>query len=320
MLSTIAAALALFLAQDPAGAAAMAARGAAQSLTQEETAASLALAFPVPSEDLALAWPADGTPPSMMELVVAYGRLTGQRALLSEDARSYLLQTRVPIDRPTTVKAAEVQGFIEALLAASNFALSVERPTQPRLIRIHALSGFERSIVRNNARIVPATDLALLRRHPAMLFTTVVDLPHTDVRQLSNSLRTMIVDANTMQLLPAGSSNSMLITGFGPQVADLAEHLYAIDAASKDTPRAVVHELVRVKYAVAVELAPLVEGALSRAESQRNGGAPQQAGVAPRPTAQASVIADPRLNALLISSSPEQLTEAKAVIALLDVQ
>ena len=61
---------------------------------------------------------------------------------------------------------------------------------------------------------------------------TVLNLPNTDVRTLSNSLRTMLTDANTQQIIPLGNSNSVLLSGFGSNVAALAKMLQFVDEAS----------------------------------------------------------------------------------------
>lgn len=279
--------------------------------------------FPPSSEDLSLAWPADGAPPSMLEVVVQYGQLTGQRMLLSDEARAILEHTRVPLDRPTVVPAKEVQSVVETLLAATQCALTIEHAEQPRLVQVHSLQTSVRNILRSQARAVAATDTAAMRAHPAMLFTTVVDLPNTDVRQLSNSMRTMITDANTMQMIPAGSSNSMVMTGFGPVLADLIEQVRLVDSASVVAKPEIGFELVRLQHAIATEIASLVDMALSAAESRRTGGATLQAqGQGPVMASKqtASIFPDGRLNALLITGDASEISDAKRVIKLLDVQ
>jgi hypothetical protein len=145
------------------------------------------------------------------------------------------------------------------------------------------------------------------------------------VRQISNSMRTMITDANTMQMLPAGNSTSMVLTGFGPYLAGMVEHLRLIDACSvlpKHSQPTITHEVIALQYAVAADTAALVERALTSAREQRSGiSAPvSQAGNAPMPRPAPSVIADVRLNALLVTCPADELAEARRIIALLDVK
>jgi len=279
--------------------------------------------FPVATGDLVLEWPADGTAPKLHEVVDRYGQLTGQLMVTTQETRTLLQNARLPLDRPTTVPAADVQSFFESVLIASDFVLTIERAEAPRLVQLHSLLTASRNNIRAKAQQVPAKEIELLRRHPAMLFTTVVDLPNLDVRQVSNSLRTMITDANTMQMLPAGNLTSMVLTGFGPQVADLIEHLHLIDAHSVAPKVTITHEVIRLQYAVAADTAPLVERALVSAREQRSGivvgdGPQGQALAMPRPAP--SVVADVRLNALLITCPTAELADARRVIALLDVK
>lgn len=281
--------------------------------------------FPAATGDLVLEWAADGTPPRLAEVADQYGQLTGQMMVVNSETRNLLQGARLPLDRPTTVPAAEVQSFFESILIASDFALTIVRQEEPRLVQIQSLQTASRNTIRATARIVAANDLAVLRRHPSMLFTTVVDLPNTDVRQLSNSLRTMITDANTMQLLPAGNATSLVITGFGPYVADMVDQVRLIDAHSvvpKVPKMTITHEVIRLQYAVAVDTAALVERALVSAREQRSGptaAVPQQGGN-PMPRPAPSVVADVRLNALLVTCPADELADARRVIALLDVQ
>jgi len=292
----------------------VAARGAAPRRAPDDL-------FPVASEDLAIAWPSDGTPPAFLDLVTRYGQLTGQRMLYSAETETYLENARIPLDRPTNVAPVELQGFFESLLFTSDFVLTIERAQHPRLVRVQSLQTAARNQIRSSARYVTTNELELMRAHPALLFTTVIELPNTDVRQVSNSLRTMITDANTMSLLPAGNSNSMVITGFGPLVAGLIEQLKLVDAASVVARPEILHELVRLRHGNAVEVAPLVTAALHSARAQRGEDVQMQnAGGQPQaPRAGASVLADARLNALLVSCVADELEAARQVIALLDV-
>jgi len=294
--------------------------GARQTATKTVVANDL---FPAATGDLLIEWPADGTPPAMDKLAHRYGELTGQLMVTSQETRNLLQNARLPLDRPTTVPAAEVQSFFESVMFASDFVLTIVRAEAPRLVQIDSLQTASRNNIRAGAHVVATPDLPLLRRHPAMLFTTVVDLPNVDVRQLSNSLRTMITDANTMQMLPAGNASSLVLTAFGPQLADWVEYLRLIDASSVVPKVTVTHEVIRLQYAIAADTAALVERALASAREQRSGVAagvlqPTNTPMMPRPAP--SVVADVRLNALLVTCPADELADARRVVALLDVQ
>jgi len=276
--------------------------------------------FAPATEALALAWPVESEGVTVLDVARAYGLATGQRLAIDQQTRQVLGQTPAPLDRATSVPAAEVQGFVEALLRSSSCVMTIDRSSEPRLIGIHSLMTQGRNGIRTRAISVDSARIDVLRRHPAVLFSTVVDLPNVDVRQMANSLRTMITDTSTSQMLPAGSTNSMIIIGFGPTVADRIEELRAIDAASEMAKVRVSHQLVRLQNAEAADIAPLVENALTTSRELRTPRSYGQQGPPQQRAVQVSVLADSRLNGLLVTCRSEDLEEARAVIAQLDVK
>lgn len=188
--------------------------------------------FPVPSEGMVLNAP-DDDPLTLVDLVHAYGEATGQTILYSDEARNFLESSRVNLAGPLEVPAARVQTTFEAILASHDFLLIPLTDQAPRLLEVVSLQTGARNNVRQHAVLVDEEHLAAAAGHPAVLCTTVIDLPNTDVRQLSNSMRTMITDANTQQMLPAGNTNSLVLVGTGTSVADLVRMLRLIDRASE---------------------------------------------------------------------------------------
>ena len=61
---------------------------------------------------------------------------------------------------------------------------------------------------------------------------TEVPLPHLDVRTLANSLRTMFTGVHVLTLVPVPDASSIVVTGPGSQVHDLARMLLATEAAA----------------------------------------------------------------------------------------
>ena len=54
---------------------------------------------------------------------------------------------------------------------------------------------------------VPDTELASLEEHPALLVTTVLDLPYTDVRQLGRARKIVVTKDNTTIIDGAGDAS-----------------------------------------------------------------------------------------------------------------
>ncbi|MEM9382055.1 MAG: secretin N-terminal domain-containing protein [Planctomycetota bacterium] len=276
--------------------------------------------FPVAVEDLALSWPAESQGLSMYDVVLAYGVATGQRISMRAETIEQLRNTASPLDRPTSVPATEVQATFEALLRATDCVLTVDRADGVRVAGVHSRQTRAGNGIRLRARRITSDRIDVLRAHPAVLFSTVVDLPNTDVRQVSNSMRTMVTDANVQQLLPAGNSNSMIVVGFGDFVADTIEHLREVDSASEEARVAIAHDVIRLRFAKAAEVAPLVEVAMETSRELRTfpPGSPT-----PPPQARVSQVrvqSNARLNALLVTCRAEDLEEARSIVAQLDVE
>jgi type II secretory pathway component GspD/PulD (secretin) len=276
--------------------------------------------FPAPSADLVV--PAgDGNQWSLMALVDEYGRLTDQHFVISPETRNLLESTQTGLTRSVVVPESEVQSFFESLLVQMNFVITVHRSAAPRLLSIESLNTGARTTLRAKAIYVEDTALDRFAGHPSLLVTTVVTLPNSDVRQLSNSMRTMITDANTQQMLPAGNSNAMVLTGFAPAVADLVQLLKITDEASQVEVLQPSFARFVLVNAVAGEVAEAVEELVHASYRRMDNRQPQQAqGVATYKHGHADVrvIADPRTNALLVMAMPYDLEKVEQLVGLLD--
>lgn len=196
------------------------------------------LAFPAPSGPLELPGGLGREGYSVWDMLQAYAGATGQHVIANEETLNFCQQATLNLTGAMTVAPDRVQTVVESLLVQNDFVLRVVHARTPRILAVTSLNTGARTNIRDSAVFVPSDRLDQLRAHPAMLFTTTVHLPKTDVRQLANSMRTLITDANTQQMLPAGNTNTMLLTGYGSALADLIEMLTRIDEATELPPPA----------------------------------------------------------------------------------
>jgi general secretion pathway protein D len=161
---------------------------------------------------------------------------------------------------------------------------------------------------------------------PAVLITTVIDLPNTDVRNLSNSMRPLFPDQNTQQLIPVGTTNSVVIMGFGSQVASTVKMLRFIDEASRDTQLVVPEfEVVPLEFAAAEELADTITELLESSRRAAQARTQQQAaqgvtGQLQQGQTESKIMVDARTNSLLVMAMPEDMPRIKDLIAKLDTE
>ena len=281
---------------------------AASAPQQESASEVLKDLFPAPSGPMTLESGSSDNPLTYKALMQQYGELTGQFFVVPEDTKD-MLGRPLFLDRTMTVPANEVQSVFEKLLRHGDFVLEPLTKSGPRIVRLTSLLTNQRNNIRSRAIFLGPDELHLAELHPALLVTTVVTLPNVDVRQVSNSMRTMITDANTQQMLPAGNSNSMILVGFGDQVAALSDALKlkndAADSAAKDAQP--VLEVIRLVNANAESIANLLSAAYAKPEGQQGPAAP-------------TFSSDERTNSILISTRVGQLQAIKNLVAKLDTK
>lgn len=182
---------------------------------------------------------------SMLQLITTYAAMTGQNITISAESRALLDNARIGLLHTTKIAQKDVQSFVESLLIVNDFLLVPIKTSPPRLIEVVSLKTQVRNSVKMDSIVIDAAHLDMAASHPAVLFTVAITMKSTDVRQLSNAMRTMITDANTQQLLPAGSTDTLVLTGFGNHIARIAKMLRVIDAASEASARAAAAEQAR---------------------------------------------------------------------------
>ena len=158
------------------------------------------------------------------------------------------------------------------------------------------------------------------------MITTMVTLPNTDVRTLSNSMRAMVTDPNTMQVIPVGNSNSLIVTGFGSNVAALVRMLQLVDEASAaEAPELPEFEVIPLEFAAAEEIADTISELLDfSVQATTNAQRQQQqaqgvTGQIAAGTTETKVMVYERTNALLVMAMPDDMPRIKELVARLDI-
>jgi len=173
---------------------------------------------------------------------------------------------------------------------------------------------------------VMESDLDQFADQPAVQITTVVDLPNTNVRDLSNSMRQMFQDPQSQQIIPVGQSNSLIITGYGSNVVSIVRMLKFVDEASgRQTAVVPEFEVLPLEFASAEEIADIITDLLdaSRRATQARGTAQAAAtGVSAQlqtTQGESKIMIDPRTNSLLVMAMPDEMPRIKELVARLDV-
>jgi type II secretory pathway component GspD/PulD (secretin) len=251
----------------------------------------------------------------MLDVVQEYSRLTDQNIQIAEDTRGALEKATTGLTGSVVVPKAEVQSFFERLLVENGFILNYRPESETRLLGISWRFGSERETLRTKAFSVSQDELPAWGDHSAVLITTAVHLPSTDVRSLSNALRSSISDQRTQMILPA-TGNSLVLLGFADKVVAQAEMLRAIDQANAEAQTASQPEIRRfaLENAVADEVAHLIQDLANSAYT-----VPAEAS-REASSARTRVIADQRTNALIVMCLPADMLHVAELVSLFDVK
>ncbi|MFT5152742.1 MAG: hypothetical protein ACI841_002741, partial [Planctomycetota bacterium] len=162
---------------------------------------------------------------SLSQVLIEVERLTGTSFMMSDDLRRRMDSTPAGLSTATSIPAPAAQRALEVMLASNEIALFIHQDAAPPLATVYSLNTRYRYRFQGALNFMPESQLPELLTHPAIVATTVVSLPGLDVRQLSNSMRGLITDASTQQILPAGASANLVLRGTGPRIVRLVEML-----------------------------------------------------------------------------------------------
>lgn len=168
-------------------------------------------------------------------LALALERLsaaTGVHFTAHEHVRQQLASTDCGLLTSVSVPAAEAWVWVESLLQHEGFVLGILSADAPQLVAVYPLVPQGGRPFFPAYHTVPVSQIEALAEHPAVLVSTTLELPHTDVRQLGNSLRGLTTDPTGQQtVVPVGNSNSVILTGTGRGVLQLVTMLREVEAA-----------------------------------------------------------------------------------------
>ena len=234
---------------------------------------------------------------------------------------------------------AEIEGVARAMSAILNqqfvvdprvkgtMTLYSETPLSPRDAYVNflaALRGLGFTVVEVNGlyKIVPEADAKLQTgtvsigeqpgRRGDQVMTQVYRLTHENANNLVPVLRPLISPNNTINANPG--NNTLVVTDYADNLARIGKIITAMDV-----PAAGDVEVIPLKYAVAADIATLVQRLTDSAGGATGQpGGPAVAGVVGG-AAGASVMTDPRSNSLLVRApNPSRLASIRALVDKLD--
>jgi general secretion pathway protein D len=253
---------------------------------------------------------------------------TGINFTYTEQTAQTLKDKKLKMFGPKTIPKSDFYSFFQIMMIINDFVCTKIGPDHLAVVLIQSSQANQRQgggTLKKDAVYVAPDDLDQYADQPAVLIHTVVDLPHVDARQLSTSLRQMFPDQQTQSILPV-SNTSLILTGFGSDVAAMVRMLQFVDeAAGKVSVILPEFEMIPLEFASAEEVADTLTDLLdaSRRASQARGAqvAQQQGATGQMQSGQteSKIMVDARTNSLLVMAMPEDMPRIKELIARLDV-
>jgi len=225
-------------------------------------------------------------------VVGAFGHLLNRTFIIDPRVRG-----KITLETPRAVTPQVAYELLQSTLRLQGFSI-VETGTLSRVVPEADAKLQSGPVNAGRAQAAPGGD---------QIVTQIFRLAYESASNLVPVLRPLISPNNTIVAYP--NNNALVITDYASNLQRLSRII-----ATLDTPAGGEVEVLQMKHALASDVAVQVARLLD--DQSRSGGAP---GAAVDPGQRVTVMADTRINSILVrSSSPARMNLAKSLIARLD--
>ncbi len=194
----------------------------------------LDLRFPTPAAPL----PCPAAESSLADLLAALSESTGVLYSVADAKVAAALQeARAQSVSTSSIAAADAYAFVESQLVAHDFYLMCNCDVTPTTVSVRhrRLSSPTTQALLQVAR----DELGFLRRHPALLVATTIQVEHLELRSVSPKLHSLMDPDgySSVGIAPLGLSRTVALSGEGGLVARAIDLLRKLDAESGASKR-----------------------------------------------------------------------------------
>ncbi|MBL8726243.1 MAG: hypothetical protein JNK49_19520 [Planctomycetes bacterium] len=224
----------------------------------------------------------------------------------------------------------EFYTFFQTMLYVRGFAVLPRGEGNLEMLEIVHQAGPRQKEISSAARYVTPDELPKYRSQAGVPILTTVQLKHINALGAQNALRPFFAQSGTptgsggVVLGGVGNNTSMLLSGYGPQVYAAVELLRLADVPVEQ-PNLVV-QVVPLEETAPEELEPILNDVLEsrnkirQAVLQEQGGGQGGGAAAASNQPQLKIVVNSNQRALILSGTPEQVSDAKELIAKLDLK
>ena len=262
---------------------------------------------------------------TLEQFVKTCQQITNINFTYSTDTASMLQGTKVRMFGPKVIPKDDFYSFFQIIMIINKFVCTKIGPADLSVVVVASLDSPQRATIKQDAIYITPEEIEEYADQPATLVQTVLHVPNMDVRTMGASMRQLVVDPNTMQLIPIPESSSVILTGFGSNVSALTKMLLLIDKVSAPEPPVLPKfEVIKLEYASADELAETLEELLEASRRAANTGNQAQnrqgpTGQLQQGTVETKIMVQPRTNSLLVMAMPDDMPGIMELVARLDV-
>lgn len=251
---------------------------------------------------------------------------TGINFIYGDDTAQQLSQKRVRMFGQKQIPKADFYAFYQILMFINDFVCTQVGPGPLAVVVVRSANPQNRAggNLKNDSIYVLPEDLEKFADQVATPITTVLHL-NIDSRQLTNSLRSLLTDANSQAAIPVGNTNSLILQGYASQIVSLARFLQLVDnEMAKQQDVQPVFEVIPLEFAAAEDIADMIEQLLeaSRRVIQQNQAGQAAAGATGNLRSgggETRILVDSRTQSLLVMALPDDMKNIKELVARLDI-
>jgi len=233
----------------------------------------------------------------------------------SPPVKSQITGKKIQTTTEQLVPEKELLPFVETYLRIHDLAVVPVGPPDAEIFVVDAVNTA--AFLRNYSKFVPYEELRDYKDR-YILITTSIPVKYLGIDRIqSNIQRLQPQAAYGAALIPVPSTNSIIVTDFGPIVWKTAKLIEEMDQREKGLDPQL--EIIPLENAGAEELQPLLEQLIqARTPGQVPGVPPGGIPGLSRDKPEPKIIADPRTNSLVVQAAEEDMKKIREMIQKLD--
>ena len=175
-------------------------------------------------------------PPTMLDLVRAYERVTDMRFVLRTGATDALKMLPVGLGGPLDVAPKDVQSTFESMIANQGLLLSIVHSGEPFLLSIDSSQTGDGCLHRSV--LVDVEDLPRLKDHPALMIGTVAVLENLGGEEAVAAVRRLVASSEVPPLFATYTSHAVFLSGRAKDVTSWVSWMRLMDREQAPTESA----------------------------------------------------------------------------------